>query len=124
VQGCNPVNNNPEESNGVFWINAACFTLPPVGELGNLGRSTVIGPNAIQLDTAVTKYTKITERINLQFRAEMFNILNNVNFGQPGGTVFIQGTNGGGSPSPTAGQISNTGNYTARQIQFGLKLLF
>ena len=121
---CNPVNKNPEQPNGVFWINPACFTLPPVGELGNVARNYVIGPSAIDLDAAITKYTSINERIKLQFRAEFFNVLNNVNFGQPGGAIFTQGTNGGGTPSATAGQVTSTGNYTSRQIQFGLKLLF
>ena len=60
----------------------------------------------------------ITERVNLQFRAECFNIENRANFGTPNATVFSNG-----AISPTAGLITTTVT-SSRQMQFGLKLIF
>jgi hypothetical protein len=118
-----------------FYINPACFSLPPVGELGNLGRNALIGPHAINWDASITKNTRISERLNIQFRAEFFNLLNNVNFGQPTPTMFTQQTVAGsvtglGNVANNAGQISGQSltagstQTTSRQIQFGLKLMF
>ena len=61
--------------------------------------------------------------MNLQFRAEFFNLFNHANFGAPAAGLFVAGTNGGGNPNPTAGRITTTTN-PARQIQFGLKISF
>ncbi|MEQ1947766.1 MAG: TonB-dependent receptor [Bryobacteraceae bacterium] len=130
--GCNnnPVNANPKQGNGVFWINTACFQLPRVGELGNAARGLVVGPNFRSVDISLQKMTKITERFSAQFRAEFFNILNRANFAQPSGGLFTQPArldesllNNGASFAGTAGQIT-TLNGDPRQIQFGLKLMF
>ena len=64
------------------------------------------------------KNTRLSERCNLQFRAEFFNLLNHPNFGTPNPIVFS-----GAAISPTAGLITSTAT-TSRQIQFGLKLIF
>ena len=61
-----------------------------------------------------------TERVNLQFRAEFFNIFNHTNFNTPNPVVYTAAT---GGPSPTAGVITST-STSSRQIQFGLKLLW
>ena len=88
---------------------------------GNLGRNSLTGPGFVNTDFSVIKNTKVTEKFNVQFRAEMFDILNHPNFGNPALTF---------SPtSTTFGQITNTrfptGDFgSARQIQFALKLLF
>ena len=57
------------------------------GTFGNAGRNTVIGPRNNIADFSVVKSTRISERINLQFRAEFFNILNHPNFALPNVTV-------------------------------------
>jgi Carboxypeptidase regulatory-like domain len=130
--GCNgqPINSNPVQASGVFYVNPACFTTPAVGEVGNVGRDSLFGPNSINLNMSVQKMTRISERFNLQFRAEFFNILNRVNFGNPGFPTLTQGSSTGslasvtgGTAAPNFGQIT-TINGTARQIQFGLKLIF
>ncbi|MEI9973522.1 MAG: hypothetical protein WDO73_16630 [Ignavibacteriota bacterium] len=64
------------------------------------------------------KDTRIHERLNLQFRAELFNLLNRANFNTPNAIVFTPS-----GVSPTAGLITST-STTSRQIQFGLKLLW
>ena len=94
--------------------------------LGNLARNTLIGPGFADLDSSLSKTTrvpKISEQFAVQFRAEFFNLLNHPNFGAPATGLFVAGTNGGGNPNPTAGRITATTN-SARQIQFGLKILF
>jgi hypothetical protein len=70
------------------------------------------GPGIQQWDVSFIKRNPITEKVNLEFRAEFFNMFNHPNFGTPGQTV---GTS-------SAGVIGGAG--TPRDIQFGLKLKF
>jgi hypothetical protein len=100
------------------WFNPNAFILPTAGMWGNVGRDTLTGPGFGDVDLSVSKTTTITERVNLQFRAETFNLLNRSNFGIPSGTVFS-----GTAINPVAGVITSTAT-TSRQIQFGLKLTF
>jgi hypothetical protein len=86
---------------------------------GNMGRDSVSGPGFLNTDFSVTKNTKLTERFNLQFRGEIFDIFNHANFGNPSLTVG----------SSTFGQILSTrfpvGDFgSSRQIQLALKLMF
>jgi hypothetical protein len=108
------------------WFNPAAFIAPPSasGFAGNAGRDTYIGPGLVSWDFSVLKDTAIHERLNLQFRAEIFNLLNRANFNTPNLIVFTPptATNLTGL-SGTAGAITST-STTARQIQFGLKLLW
>jgi hypothetical protein len=100
------------------WFNPAAFLAPPnnSGFYGNLGRDTLIGPGLATLDLSFLKDTRIREGLNLQFRAEIFNILNRVNFNTPNAITFTPT-----GASPTAGVITST-STTSRQVQFGLKL--
>jgi hypothetical protein len=102
------------------WFNPAAFLPPPnnSGFYGNLGRDTLIGPGLGTWDFSLIKDTPIRERMNLQFRAEFFNLLNRANFNGPNAVVFTPT-----GVSPTAGLITST-STTSRQIQFGLKLLW
>ncbi len=102
------------------WFNPAAFLAPPnnSGFYGNLGRDTLIGPGLGTWDFSLLKDTSIRERMNLQFRAEFFNLLNRANFNGPNAVVFTPT-----GVSPTAGLITST-STTSRQIQFGLKLLW
>jgi hypothetical protein len=96
-------------------------------EIGNLGRNTLIGPGLSQWDMGLTKNTQLGEQFNLQFRAELFNFLNHVNFAQPGQVGNSSQSNEmytrDGAPIPAQGIIRKTAT-TSRQIQFGLKLQF
>ena len=100
------------------WFDPHAFALPVVGTYGNLGRGTLTGPGLANLDLSLLKNTKITEKSDLQFRAEFFNALNRTNFGTPNPIVFS-----GTSISSSAGLITTTAT-ASRQIQFGLKLVF
>jgi hypothetical protein len=102
------------------YFNPNAFIAPATGTYGNLGRDTLIGPGLRTVDFSATKKTAITERLVLQFRAELFNIFNSVNFSTPNALVF---TSAATAPASTAGVITATSS-TSRQIQFGLKLLF
>jgi len=102
------------------WFNPAAFLQPPPnsGFFGNLGRDTLTGPNLFDWDFSAIKDTRLSERFNLQFRAELFNILNHTNFNTPNLIVFTPT-----GVSPTAGAITST-STTSRQAQFALKLLW
>ena len=100
------------------WFNPAAFLQPPPnsGFYGNLGRDTLTGPGLFDWDFSAVKDTKLSERLNLQFRAEIFNILNHTNFNTPNLITFTpSGVN------PTAGAITST-STTSRQVQFAVKL--
>jgi hypothetical protein len=78
----------------------------------------LIGPGLATWDFSAIKDTRIHERLSLQFRAEIFNLLNRANFNTPSLIVFTPSELSG-----TAGAITST-STTARQVQFGLKLLW
>ena len=102
------------------WFNPAAFLAPPnnSGFAGNLGRDTLIGPGLATWDLSFLKDTSIQEKLHLQFRAELFNLLDRANFNTPNAITFTPtGT------SPTAGVITST-STTSRQVQFGMKLLW
>jgi hypothetical protein len=105
------------------WFDPTAFLAPAntpanAGFYGNLGRDTIPGPGLGTWDFSVLKDTRMAERLNLQFRAELFNLLNRANFNLPNAVVFTPS-----GVSPTAGAITSTAT-TSRQVQFGLKLLW
>src|SRR6059036_1425629 len=89
-----------------------------LGFYGNVGRDTLIGPGLATWDFSTLKDARIRERLSLQFRAEIFNLLNRANFNLPNAVVFTPS-----GISSTAGVISST-STTSRQVQFGLKLFW
>lgn len=114
VAGVSPYAANPTPD---LWLNPAAFAAAPRGRYGNSGRNPITGPDFVQLDGSAIKDTRLTERVNLQFRAEFFNFPNRPNFAAPN---TVAGT-------PNYGRIFNTfgrtiGAGTSRQIQFGLRL--
>ena len=106
----NPENFSTETLGGSTCT--PCVTNPALRTYGSLGRNAFRGPSYTNFDLAVAKLTQITERVNMEFRAEFFNLPNAVRFRDPNTTIT----------SGTFGQISTT--YDPRIIQFGLKLGF
>jgi outer membrane receptor protein involved in Fe transport len=114
------------------WYNPACFTASAYGTLGDVGRNALVGPGFVETDLGVMKETRITERVGIQFRAELFNLFNHPNFSYPVTSVFSAGsaaTNYQSTAVATAGQITSlvgSGGLSsvARQTQFSVKLLF
>jgi hypothetical protein len=100
------------------WFNPNAFVLPAPGTYGDLGRGVFTGPGLSNLDFGLMKDTAISERVNLQFRAEFFNLFNQTNFGPPNPIVFSAG-----KINSSAGLITRTAT-TSREVQFGLKLMF
>jgi hypothetical protein len=100
------------------WFDPNAFRLPTPGTYGNIGRGTLTGPGLGEVDMSIFKNTLLSEKFNLQFRTEVFNLLNRANFGPINTTVFSAG-----AVSPSAGTITTLAT-PARQIQFGLKLIF
>jgi hypothetical protein len=84
VAGANPYLNNDRN-----LINPAAFTTPLPGTFGNLPRNALRGPNFSQLDLIFNKRFRFTETMNLEFRTEIFNILNHTNFANPGTTLSL-----------------------------------
>ncbi len=132
VAGCKPYDVKGKLSGPfVQWFDPACYAFQPAGTLGNVGRDSLVGPGLLDLDFSIVKDTKVTEALNVQFRAEFFNIINRTNLGQPSGSVFATTappvaalrTTSNTFPSASAGLISTT-STTSRQIQFALKLIF
>jgi Carboxypeptidase regulatory-like domain len=102
------------------YFNPDAFIQPLPGTYGNVGRNILQGPNLFETDLSLAKKFNLSERLNLQFRAECFNILNHTNLNTPNPVVYTAAT---GGPSPTAGVITSTAT-TSRQLQLGLKLLW
>jgi outer membrane receptor protein involved in Fe transport len=92
-----------------FGPSSPCI---PVGQDGNMGRNIFRGPAFKDVDLGLFKNTKVGERVNVQFRAEAFNLFNRVNLYNPIGNMG----------SPQFGQSVTA--FPARELQLGLKLLF
>jgi hypothetical protein len=102
------------------WFNPNEFVVPAQGTFGNVGRNVLPGPGLATWDFSALKETRPRENLHLQFRAEIFNLLNRTNYGTPNLIVFTSAT---GTPSPVAGTFTSTSTWP-RQVQFGLKLLW
>ena len=102
------------------WFDPTKFKANAVGTFGTSGRDILRGPRFFNTDMGIFKGTKIKERMNLQFRAEFFDIFNNVNFQPPGSTIS----------SSTVGRITSVVvdsfglPNSERIIQLGMKLTF
>jgi hypothetical protein len=102
------------------WFNINAFAVPAVGTWGNLGRNAARGPGYYEIDTALEKSTIITERLNLKFRAEAFNLLNHPIYGDPASDISDP------SFGIITGQLNDgpTGIGSSRRLQFMLRLEF
>ena len=103
-------------------MNIAAFANPAQGNFGTSRRYSLYGPGYSDVDLSVFKNTKIYERLTVQFRAEMFNLFNRINYAPPsatvGGNPTLYDTIGdyNGAPGIGAGEPFNT--------QFGAKIIF
>jgi len=139
--GCGSLINPGNVTN---YIKLQCFTVAPAVvfngvpyvRYGNAGRNILSGPGLVNLDFSVIKNThvpRISETFNVQFRAELFNILNRSNFLPPvDNSVILDPSIAGFGIVPTniatdsvsgAGAIDSTAT-TSRQIQFALKIIW
>jgi hypothetical protein len=118
VPGCDPKREGSAQSRLRGWFNAACFTVPAPYTLGNLSPThpTLRGHGINNFNVGLQKRTAITERVNLEFRAEFFNLFNRVQFALPDTSVTT-------AANPTTGYITRQIN-DPRQIQLALRLAF
>lgn len=116
------------------FVNSACFAFPafnPVTgytHLGSAGRNSIIGPSLSELDGSLVKNTPLRvfgDAVNLQFRAEVFNIPNHPNYGVPpkAGTQLFAAS-GSALSAATAGVAVGPTATSSRQTQFALKVIF
>jgi hypothetical protein len=125
----------PSNQTYTNWINLAAFTPQPVGKAGNEARAQLYGPNQRSVDVSIFKDFQLRERMKLQFRAEVYNLTNSENFGQP--NILINGwsaslpgfkTGAVGATPTSAGQFgqitSSNQALNPRQFQLALKLVF
>ncbi|PYV92856.1 MAG: hypothetical protein DMG05_03310 [Acidobacteria bacterium] len=96
------------------FFDTSLFVPNAIGTFGNTGKNILRGPRFFNTDFGMLKNTRITERAALQFRAEFFNLFNNVNFNQPDNYVSD-------GPGVFGGIFSAK---DPRILQFALKLLF
>lgn len=96
------------------WFNTAAFAQQPFGTLGNEGRNQLYGPHLRRVDLSLFKSVALREPWWLQFRAEVFNVSNTPSFANPNATLGL----------PGFGEINSTAQNIAREVQFGVKLLF
>jgi hypothetical protein len=107
------------------------FTVPAANSFGNLGRNVFYGPGFTNFDLALIKNTKITETVNLQFRADAFDLFNHPNFGQPGGgsgfvvlPTTLTPTALKSFTTITSTRFPTADSGSSRQLQLALKLQF
>jgi hypothetical protein len=124
------------------YFDVSSFILQDEGHLGTLGRNTLIGPGLATLDVSVTRSVQLSDQQSLQFRLEVFNLLNRANFSHPqnrgagGGVIVFNDLNdeclaappnpaclGNGIPVGNAATIFST-TSSSRQLQLGLRYTF
>ena len=94
------------------WFNTSVFAPNAIGTFGNTGKNVLRGPRSFNTDSALVKNAKLTERVGMEFRAEFYNVFNNVNFGAPDNGLTDSGF----------GQITSAAD--PRILQMALKLSF
>ena len=123
----NPFANVPASNRATstyYWFNPAAFGPPPQGTYSNEGRNEFYGPSNHQIDFSVFKNFAVTEHVRVQFRVEIFNIFNFVNYSEPANN--LQGSNLGqvGSTYDVAFGAPGIGPGAPRNTQLALKILF
>ncbi len=137
VAGVDPFISNGDRR---YFLNPAAFSIPQPGEYGNLGRWALHGPGLSQLDLTLQKRFNLGERMNIEFRSEIYNLLNRANFANPPARFNNALGNATGQLQPNqafnlsqAGGAFGIANSTvtkdvglgaSRQIQMSLRLSF
>jgi len=118
VPGCDPKVSGSAQSRLYGWFKASCFSVPAPYTLGNLSAThpSLRGHGINNWDFSLLKKTSITERFNLEFRGEFFNLFNRVRFGLPNTQVTT-------TANPTTGYVTRQINQP-RLVQLALRLAF
>ena len=118
VAGCNKQTSGSAQSRLNDWFNVSCFTVPAAYTLGNESATDPVlrSHGTANYDFSLAKKTDITERFKLEFRAEIYNIFNRVQFGLPNLSVTT-------AANPTTGFITTQINQP-RLVQLAMRLRF
>ena len=123
----NPFNGVPASDRATstyYWFNPAAFGLPAQGTYGNELRNQFYGPPTHQIDFSVFKNIRITERVSAQFRAEIFNIFNFVNYSGPANNASGSNLGQVGSTYDVSFGAPGIGPGAPRNVQLALKILW
>jgi hypothetical protein len=116
----NAILGTPEQ-----WIDPTAFVVQPAGTFGNTERGALRGPHLRSLDLSLTKlvpWARLGGGGTVEFRVEVFNVLNRANFGVPLLAVFA-GQADNEQPFASFGRISTTVT-SSRQVQLGVRVAF
>jgi hypothetical protein len=95
------------------WFDTSAFVQPAPFTFGNAGRNVVVGPGLSNLDMSLQRNFRIRDEERIEFRWEVFNVFNTPHFDIPGRIAF----------SSNFGRVFSTAE-PARQMQFGMKIVF
>jgi len=134
---------DPYLRTGLSWVNPAAFSIPLPGTFGNSSRNSLSGPGLAQFDLTLGKKFLVTEKTNVEFRAEIYNLFNHANFANPSnlrlqqivpsgtgasglqpGQAFTTSTAGGNFGVLNSTVSNQIGIGTNRQIQLALRFNF
>jgi hypothetical protein len=128
------IQTNSSGGKFVQWLNPNAFVAPPANTWGTIGRNSIFGPGYEDFDLSVFKNTKFEVHdfpVNVQFRAEMYNLFNRVNLASPACTQLCNDYFGSGSGFGTSGSTIGSGNFSPGigpgepfNVQLALKILF
>jgi hypothetical protein len=104
-----------------LWLNTAAFSVPAAGTWGNMGRNVLRAPGLFQIDTALSKRTRIWESASLELGAEAFNVLNHPQLAAPSANISST-ANFGKILAPI--NTSPVGSGTPRQVQAFVRVTF
>lgn len=108
----NKVSDDIYLNDGYRWLNPAAFRAPAAGTFGDLVNNSLVGPSRFNVDMGLTRSFRVGGERQVQFRTEVFNLLNRVHLNNPVSTLN----------SPNFGLITSAGD--ARIIQLALKYTF
>ena len=128
------IQTNSSGGKFVQWLNPNSFVQPATNTWGTIGRNSLFGPGYEDFDLSVFKNTKFSIHdfpVNVQFRAEMYNLFNRVNLASPACTQLCNDYFGSGSAFGTSGSTIGSGNYSPGigpgepfNTQLALKIIF
>ena len=128
------IQTNSSGGKYVQWLNPNAFATPAANTWGSIARNSIFGPGYEDFDLSVFKNTKFDIHdfpVNVQFRAEMYNLFNRVNLASPACTQLCNDYFGSGSGFGTSGSTIGSGNYSPGigpgepfNTQLALKIIF
>ncbi|HZU08695.1 MAG TPA: TonB-dependent receptor [Pseudacidobacterium sp.] len=114
----------------VQWFNPNAFVQPAANTWGTIARNSLYGPGFSDVDLSLFKNTSLTEKINTQLRAEIYNLFNRLNLANPGCSQLCNAYLGNGGFG-TIGSTIGSGNYSPGigpgepfNVQLALKIIF